>query len=528
MPDRREETEHDVSDDRKRAECYLELAGVLFIGLDRQGRLDLVNRRACEVLGYTQEELIGADWFAKCLPASMSESVRSVFDGLMRGELVPFEHFDNPVVDSQGEEHIIRWHNTLIRDGSGAIMGTLSSGEDVTEQRRAEEENKRLEAQVLHTQKLESLGVLAGGIAHDFNNILLSILGNAALALQDVPAGSPVRPYLYQIETSSKQAAGLCKQLLAYSGKGRFVVGPLDINAVITEMDQMLRISISRKCTVKLDLAHEVPPMVGDVAQITQVVMNLMTNASDAIGDRSGIISLRTGVMNCDASCLSESFLDDGLVPGQYVFVEVSDTGCGMDDATHARIFDPFFSTKLSGRGLGLATVLGIVRGHLGAIKVRSVPGKGSTFTVLFPVGDTRPESWKLDLSEPVELLSRGSGMVLIVDDDESVLSLGRMILERGGYDVVVARDGREAVETFSRDPAWFVCVVLDLSMPKMDGEETFMALRTLRSDIPVILSSGYDSEEVAERFEGKGLAGFIHKPYRPAELLDMLARILS
>ncbi len=389
----------------------------------------------------------------------------------------------------------------------------LHYGFDITDRRRLEQNRRKLDAQIQHSQKLESLGVLAGGIAHDFNNLLMGILGNADLALSDLPAVSPARPSVLEIEKASRRAADLCRQMLAYSGKGRFVVEPVDLSEVIHEMSHMLDVSISKNAVVRYEFGDSLPAFEADATQIHQVVMNLIINASDAIGDRSGIISVRTGAMDCDESYLNDTYLDEGLPAGLYVTLEVSDTGCGMSPETVSRLFDPFFTTKFTGRGLGLAAVLGIIRGHKGAIKVYSELGKGTTFKALFPACDLTAKTQRTSTGQTGQW--RGTGTVLLADDEETVRAVGKKMLERLGFDVVTARDGREAVELFARHAERITCVLLDLTMPHLDGEGAYRGIRRIQSGVPVIVCSGYNEQEVAQRFIGKGLAGFIQKPYQ-------------
>uniref|UniRef100_UPI002ADE7C8B PAS domain S-box protein n=1 Tax=Tepidiforma sp. TaxID=2682230 RepID=UPI002ADE7C8B len=267
----------------------------------------------------------------------------------------------------------------------GRDMALLSAF-DVTDLVRAEEERRRLDQQMQQTQKLESLGVLAGGIAHDFNNLLVAILGNAGLALMELPPESPARQTVQAIETAAQRAAELTRQMLAYSGRGKFVVEPLNLSRLVEEMAHLLEVSVSKRAVLKYRFAPDLPLIEGDATQVRQVIMNLITNASDAIGDRSGVISISTGLMHADRAYLRTAYMDDDLPEGDYVYLEVADTGVGMDEATAARIFDPFFTTKFTGRGLGLAAVLGIVRSHRGAIKLYTEPGRGTTFKILFPV----------------------------------------------------------------------------------------------------------------------------------------------
>ncbi len=393
----------------------------------------------------------------------------------------------------------------------------LVVGRDVTDERRLTEDKKRMEAQMLHVQKLESLGVLAGGIAHDFNNILMAIMGNAELALLRLPPESPVRGNLQNIEKSSQRAADLAQQMLAYSGKGSFLIEEVNVNALVEEMRHMLDVSISKKVEMHLELAEDLPLVEVDATQIRQVVMNLVINASEAIGDNSGVISIRTGARRCDAATLSQLWLNDRLQEGMYVYLEVSDNGCGMAPETVARIFDPFFTTKFTGRGLGMAAVLGIVRGHNGTIQVRSTQGEGSSFTVFIPAvsGDARPQTH----AQEAVPAPTGTGTVLLVDDEETIRSLGTEMLETLGYRVLTAEDGAAAIDIFKRHRDDIACVILDLTMPHMDGEQALRELRALDPGVQVLLSSGFSEQEITQRFTGWGLTGFIQKPYRLTDL---------
>ncbi|MBJ6749221.1 response regulator [Geomonas anaerohicana] len=400
----------------------------------------------------------------------------------------------------------------------------LVVGRDVTDERRLEQEKTEMEAQILHVQKLESLGVLAGGIAHDFNNILMAIMGNAELALLRLPQESPVRTNLHNIEKSSQRAADLAQQMLAYSGKGRFVIEVLDINAIIKEMSHMLEVSISKKAQMRLELAGDLPPLQVDATQIRQVIMNLVINASEAIGDHNGVISVRTGASELEGAALSRLWLTDRLQEGLYVYFEVADDGCGMDQDTLGKIFDPFFTTKFTGRGLGMAAVLGIVRGHRGTIEVHSEPGRGSLFRVYLPAHQA--ELRQQARQEQGVVAACGSGTVLLVDDEEAIRSLGKEMLESLGYSVLTAEDGAVAIEIFQQRRDEVDCVILDLTMPHMDGEQALQLLRSLDPQVQVILSSGYSEQEITERFTGRGLAGFIQKPYRLADLGLKLQRV--
>ena len=398
----------------------------------------------------------------------------------------------------------------------------LSITRDISERKRAEEENRRLEKQMLHAQKLESLGVLAGGIAHDFNNILMTIMGNADLALMRINKESPAAENLHQIEKASVRAADLAKQMLAYSGKGRFVVECLDLNLLFEEMLHMLEVSISKKAVLRFNLTRPLPAVEADATQLRQIVMNLVINASEAIGDKSGVIAITTGCMDCDKNYLRDVWLSENIGEGLYVYLEVADTGCGMSKETLARIFDPFFTTKFSGRGLGMAAVLGIVKGHKGAIRVYSEQGKGSTFKILLPAAH-RPADLFNHVGNPDDW--QGSGTVLLVDDEETVRGIGSAMLKELGFTPITADDGVAAVRIFKEHPD-IAFVILDLTMPHMDGEQCFRELRQLKPDVRVIMTSGYNEYEVTQKFVGKGLAGFMQKPYKISELKKMITTL--
>lgn len=421
----------------------------------------------------------------------------------------------------------VRWIHHVCRPvfSGSDYLGRRASNRDVTEIKKAEEGRHRLEQQMLHVQKLESLGVLAGGIAHDFNNLLLAITGNASLALRRMTPGAPAEHHLKQIEVAADKAADLARQMLAYSGKGAFVFQAVDLNQLVEEMTTMLEVSISKKAALRYYLTKPLPPIEADVTQIQQVIMNLIINASEAIGEKNGVISISTGCMECDRKYLSETWLVENLQEGPYVYLEVSDNGCGMDRSTIEKIFEPFFTTKFTGRGLGMAAILGIVRGHKGAIKVYSEPGKGSTFKILLPAGQ-RP----VELAATADTGSgwRGTGTVLLVDDEESIRDVGSEMLRELGFNVVCAVDGTDALHIYRQRQDEIGLVILDLTMPHMSGDETFRELRRINPNVQVVMSSGFSAQEVSQKFMGKGLVGFVQKPYNISKLQDILSRINS
>jgi signal transduction histidine kinase/ActR/RegA family two-component response regulator len=385
---------------------------------------------------------------------------------------------------------------------------------------------ERYQEQVRQAQKLESLGVLAGGIAHDFNNILTGILGNASLAAELLPPGDPARPLIDDVVTSSERAAALTNQMLAYAGKGNFIVRPVDISATVRKLGDFFRASIPKRVEVSLNLASDLPPVEADESQVEQIVMNLVMNAAEAIPeDQSGTVRVTTAA--CDISPDSPiHFQGAAATPGTYSTFEVSDDGTGMDEKTLARIFDPFFTTKFLGRGLGLAAVQGIVRRHRGGLTVESTPGKGTTFRIYFPAADAKAPAHE---PEP-EMVASGPSRatVLVVDDEEIVRRTASALLTRHGYSVLTAENGKAAAEVYSRHYDRINLVLLDMTMPVMDGEAALRELKAIRGDVKVILSSGFNEAEAVRRFAGAGLAGFIQKPYTTGRLMEKIKRTLE
>ncbi len=488
------------------------------IGLaDYSGRYTFVNKAMTDMFGYTMDEFLDMTVYDMLSPAARDVEYPKPKDKSSWEYTLELMRKDG--TEFWAEVKVF----PITMSGGDFALGVVR---DISQRRREEKERLALEAQIQKTQKLESLGILAGGIAHDFNNLLVGVLGNADLALHDLAPEAPARRSVRDIITAAERATELVRQMLAYAGKGKFLVEVLDLNAVVEEMTHLLDVSISKKAILRFDLNDEIPSIEADATQVRQVVMNLITNASDAIGDRSGVISIRTGAMECDKEYLAETYLDEDLAEGQYVYLEVSDTGHGMDDEIVHKVFDPFFSTKFAGRGLGLAAVLGIVRGHRGAVKVYSEEGKGTTFKVLFPAVKLKAEG--KTPSGAQSKLGKLCGTVLLVDDEETVRSVGKRMIEHLGCKVVTCEDGAEAIELFRRDPDRFDAVLLDLTMPHMDGDACYRELRRIRPDVRVILSSGYNEAELVARFAGKGLAGFMQKPYRIDTLAEKIGEALG
>jgi len=391
--------------------------------------------------------------------------------------------------------------------------------------RHGEEEYRQLEAEMQHAQKLESLGVLAGGIAHDFNNLLVAMLGNVELAQVELDSGSPVQRYLRDIATAAARGADLCRQMLAYSGKGRLVQELVDLNDLAREMAGLIGVAISKNTQVEFRLTDMLPFVEGDATQLRQVVMNLVTNASEALGDQPGVVTIETGVVDWARIDTEVIQAGENMRPGEYVYLEVADTGCGMDQSTLEHIFDPFYSTKFADRGLGLAAVLGIVRRHHGGLRVDSAPGKGSAFRVLLP-----PKLAAVPQSAAGEMRveAAGSGKVLIIDDEPQVRQLGAAMLGMAGYQALLAPDGESGLALFEKHAGEITVVLLDMAMPGMDGRETFERIRGIDPAVPVVLCSGYGPDGSAEQFPDGELAGFLAKPFRMSELLAAVKAVVG
>jgi len=470
------------------------------------------------IFGHERHDLIGQS-LTRLIPTFIGQSPSG--DGQANVVEVEGLRADGtrfPLEVSFGEMH---------KDGQVQFTGIFR---DVTQRKHVEQERQRLETQMQHAQKLESLGVLAGGIAHDFNNLLVGILGHAEIALMDIAEGSPARPPVEEIGVAARRAADLTNQMLAFSGKGKFIVQTLGLNHAVEEMNHLLRTFISKRAQLSFDLSALNPSVVGDPSQIRQVLMNLITNASDALGDGNGEIKVTTGVMKASPDWLRGAYIEvNEPADTNYAFISVQDSGCGMDEETQRRIFDPFFTTKFTGRGLGLAAVLGIVRGHKGAIKVVSAPGQGTTITVLFPLAEDAPAAAPEPVRQaPARADGKYRGTVLLVDDDETVRQVGRTILQRYGFTVFTAVDGADGVEVFEKHADEIDVVILDMTMPNMNGEEAYRAMCKVRPNVRALLSSGYSEQEATSKFSDAGLAGFIQKPYHAAELTSKLTEVLG
>ena len=514
----------DISERRRAQQDAAYLAALVessddaIIGKSPDGVIQSWNAGAERVYGYKAEEVIGHPMM-ELLPPERAHEESDILERIRGGTQVV--HFETVRVRKDGTQIEVSLTISPIKDKAGRVVGVSHVARDITEQKRTAE-------QMRQTQKLESLGILAGGIAHDFNNLLTGILGNASLALEDVPPGTAVREAIDAVISASERAAQLSRQMLAYSGKGRFVLEQVDLSARVRDILPLIRAAIPPNIELRLDLDDRLPQIEADAAQMQQLIMNVIINGAEAIPEGArGTLTITTRPQTVGSRRIPQGRMAAGeLSPGPHVLFEVRDTGCGMDEATLARIFDPFFTTKFTGRGLGLSAVLGIVRGHRGSVEVDSRPGAGTVFRFLFPAGEAARESEPPPAAAAISGRA-GSGRILVVDDEQIVRNMARQALERYGYTVLLAEDGARGLEIFRGDPG-IQCVVLDLTMPVMSGEETLERMKAVRRDVPIVLSSGFNEAQAVQRFQGKGLAGFLQKPYRAVVLVEKIRSTIA
>lgn len=517
----------DVTEERRANAALLDLQHVIAtmkqgfatVSLDTSCILS-ANQAMSALHGYDPDGLIGLPVMALQAPADPDMDFRALSqvaerDGFWEGEIRSI-HKDGAIFPSLLR---VNSHQADERKFFSLIQV------DITEQKLLQAEASAFQAKLLQSQKLESLGVLAGGVAHDFNNLLTGILGNASLALDSLENANAARGQIQQVMKAGERAADLTRQLLAYSGKGRFVVEPLDLSQLAEETRQLVHLSVPKSVQIRMNLKRPLPLVEADSAQIQQLLMNLVINAAEAIGEQTGTVQVTTGTEHLEPMDITAGFATDELKPGTYVYVEVQDTGCGMTDQVKRQIFDPFFTTKFTGRGLGLAATLGIVRGHGGTIKVYSVPEMGSTFKVFLPLAKEQVASASY---QAVRRTLNGVGTVLVVDDEEVVRSTTKHALVHFGYQVEMAENGLRGAERFAESPSLFAAVLLDLTMPVMGGEEALRRIQTIRADVPVVLTSGFNETEAVRRFAGKHLAGFLQKPFTAQQLAQAIQKAID
>jgi PAS domain S-box-containing protein len=472
------------------------------------GRVEYVSANSERILGTPAESLVGLSVSELVSRFGLSPGALSPSDTLEQVvERGPFDQA-RQVRDAQGN---LRWMETAAVDyrTSAGELRAIAVSRDLTER-------VRMAQQIQQTQKLESLAVLAGGIAHDLNNLLAVILGNAGIAEEALAEGSSDRGALEEIASAAECARDLTQQLLAYAGRQPQDSEPVDLSELVRKMARLLETTIPPDVQLDYELSPSLLAVEGDAGEFRQLVMNLIHNAVEAIsGD--GNVTLRTSELKLDAEALGAFRLGAELTPGRYVVLEVVDTGVGMDEDTRSRIFDPFYSTKSLGRGLGLASLLGIVRSHGGGLCLESTPGKGTRFVIAFPASGRRPQAPRVERDQP--RTQRGRGTVLVADDEEAVRRVAVRTLEASGFRTLVASDGREAVELFRAHAQEIVAVVLDHVMPVLDGAGALREIRSLGAQTPVIVTSGVAAEEFVQ--DDRGPTSFLPKPYRTQRLAD-------
>ncbi|HQR08048.1 MAG TPA: PAS domain-containing protein [Gemmatales bacterium] len=494
--------------------------------LDPQDRVIECNQAFAELLGRPLDEIMGKPLQEFALASEWNELLSlndetyveeadyawqkeitrrdgSRFPIRLQGKLIPYQQFDQR-----------------------CRFGIL---EDLTEHKQAEQERRRLELHLQETQRLESLGVLAGGIAHDFNNLLTVILGNLSLIKQELPAKSLHHQSLEQSEQASRQAAELCRQMLAYAGRGKLENKPFDLSELVESSRALLSTAATRQHHLHFHLSSGLPSMAGDPSQIRQIVMNLVQNAAEAIPRSDGTIDVLTGVAPLDEAALRQCLFANQHQPGQYLWLEVRDSGHGMDEVTRKRIFEPFFTTKFTGRGLGLAAVAGIVRTHRGMIQCHSVPLTGTFFRIYFPIDATAPRPVATTSQDSVNrpAPSSNQGTILVVDDEPSVRTVLARLLGKRGFAVIEAENGNEALEMVARHAGALRLIILDLTMPQRDGLSTLREIRKQKIRTPVVLISGYYSNELIPQLE-QLQAKYISKPFTAQNLLEVIDPILA
>jgi len=506
----RKQVEEALRESEARLRAVIDEAPVVLFAVDGTGTITFSGGRGLARLGLEPGEH-GGQQIGDALARTFAPA--KLFDRAFAGEPVAWT--------SSFGDATFECRLTPVADGRGGVAGIIALAIDVTERKQAEDTRLALERRLLEAQKLESLGVLAGGIAHDFNNLLVSVLGNASLALGELTAHAPGREALRRIEQAARRGSELTRQMLAYAGEDTIALDRVDVNAVVAETSDLLSVSIGKKVVMAYDLAPGLPAIEADPTQIRQAIMNLLINASEAIDGAEGTITVRTEVVALGPDALHDTLHPPEAAPGPHVCVEVRDTGCGMDAATAAKVFDPFFSTKFTGRGLGLATVLGAVRGHRGALAVTSASGRGTIFRVYLPAAGAPARV------EPPAAASAGQGRegrtVLLVDDEEDVRAVTAHMLERLGCSVLQAGDGREGVDVFRAHARVIDAVIVDLTLPRLSGDRVFREIRTIRPDARVILMSGYNDAKATGGLAEAGLAGFLRKPFSVGDLQKAL-----
>jgi len=513
----RRRTEQALTREKEKAEAYLNLAGVIMVAIDSRGIVTMINRKGCDILGYDEADVLGKNWFDNFVPDRIAKTVKPVSEQLLRGEIEPIEFFENSVLTRSGKERLIAWHNSTIRNESGEIIGTLSSGEDITVR-------ERLQTQLVQAQKIESIGRLAGGVAHDFNNMLGVILGHAEVAMEMVDPSQPLHADLVDICSAARRSADLTRQLLTFARKQTIAPRVLDLNDAVAGMLKMLRRIIGEDIDLVWLPGDEVWPVKMDPSQVDQVLANLSINARDAI-EGVGKVTIETKNIHFDEAFYANH---PGFVQGEYALLEVSDSGCGMDKETLERLYDPFFTTKGMGKGtgLGLSTVHGIVKQSGGFINVYSEPGQGTSFKIYLPRQAAKPDP--IPHKDPAAPAARGHETILLVEDEPLILALTTRVLEGLGYTVLAASTPGEAIGLAEGNSSGIPLICTDVVMPEMSGLDLVRTIKSSHPKLKSLFMSGYAANVITQNGVLDEGVKFIQKPFMIGDLAAKVRETLD
>lgn len=516
------DAERALAHSERRYRDLVEASHDLIWSVDATCRLLFINRACEEIYGYSADELTGRSILDLAANASIRFD-RENFEALRTGD--DRADWETKHLRADGEAVHLRFSAVVRRGDDGRPIGATGTASDITDQYRVLEQKRRLERQIHRAQRLESIDKLTGGITHGFNNLLVGILGGAELALREMAVEAPGRMDVERIRSAATEAAELTRQMSAYTGTAPTATEKLDLSRLVLEASHLLEASVSQRAQLKFDLADNLRPVIADAAQVRQAVINLVTNAGEALAGGGGVVTVRTGHSDIGIEQVADLEVAEEISPGQFAMIEVLDTGVGMDAPTRARIFDPFYTTKVGGRGLGLAAAMGVVRAHRGAVDVVSEPTRGTCFRLLFPIAESVHPAATRRLPPAFEA---PAGTVLVVDDDATVRAIASEMLGRTGFRVLLAEHGAEAVDVYRAQGGAIRLVLMDMTMPIMSGQEAFRAIRQLDPDATVLLSSGYNEKEAVTGYFAEGLAGFVQKPYRYQTLLESVQHALA